>query len=506
MSNAKPKESAHSPPPPRSSRGGQVDLTQGAIFPKLASLAVPLVAGNILQTIYNLVDMFWVGRLGAEAVAAVSIVFPTQWLLISIAMGVTIAGAALVSQWTGAGRDDLAGFAAAQTVILAGAVSTLLATLAYLLRIPLLAFLGASGGLYQPTLDYVSIIFWSVPFTFLFLAFRAVMRGAGDTVRPMYLVIGSNVLNMVLDPFLILGIGPFPALGVAGAAWATLIARALVAVLGIGLLFSDRLAIRLKVEQLVPDWPTIQQLIRVGAPGGIDGAARSFAAVAMIAIVTRFGPIATAAYGIGIRVMSLVWGVSGAIGQAVATGVGQNLGANRPNRTKTVAWAGIGGTLVLVGGAGLCAILLAPAIVGVFVQDPAVIAEGARFLRISGWGFGLAGSLMVVQGAFQGAGRTGYSMILSILNRWALRMPLAAFLGWALGWGSDGLWWSFLLSDSTGFLIGVAWLQWGQWQQRLIDAEEEKPQPSKRIETEEGVGEPAFLSSSVEGQGSGPNP
>jgi putative MATE family efflux protein len=445
-------------PGPRRQR---IDLTRGAIVPKLAALAGPLVAGNILQTVYNLVDMFWVGWLGAEAVAAVSIVFPTQWLLISMAMGVTIAGAALVSQWTGADQPEQAAFAAAQTLVLAGAVSTLLATIAYLGRFALLDLLGATDALFEPTLAYVSIIFWSVPFTFIFFAFRSALRGVGDTVRPMYLAIGSNVFNMVLDPLLILGIGPFPALGVAGAAWATLISRALVAGIGIWLLFGGRIALTLKVKQLVPDWSTIAQLLRVGVPGGLDGAARSFAAVAIVAMVTRFGPEATAAYGIGIRVMSLVWTVSGAVGQAVAAGVGQNLGANELRRAARVAWSGMLGTFLVVGLAGVSAALLAPVIVGVFVSNPEAIAEGTRFLRISGWGFGFGGALMVIQGAFHGAGRTGYSMTLSVLNRWLLRMPIAILLAWSLNLGARGLWWSFLISDVTAFLIGTVWLQRG---------------------------------------------
>jgi len=219
------------PPTPKPPRRKRIDLTQGAVTPKLLALAGPLVAGNILQTVYNLVDMFWVGKLGSEAVAAVAIVFPTQWLLISMAMGVTIAGAALVSQWTGANQPERASFAAGQTLLLAGVVSTLLAVIAYVGRFALLRLMGATGVLFQPTLDYVSIIFWSVPFTFVFFAFRSSLRGVGDTVRPMYLAIGSNVLNMILDPFLILGLGPFPEMGVAGAAWATFIARALVAVI-----------------------------------------------------------------------------------------------------------------------------------------------------------------------------------------------------------------------------------------------------------------------------------
>ncbi len=216
----------------------------------------------------------------------------------------------------------------------------------------------------------------------------------------------------------------------------------------------------------------------MGIPGGLDGAARSFSAVAMIAIVTRFGPVPTAAYGIGVRVMSLVWTVSSGMAQSVATGVGQNLGANQPPRSKQVAWLGTGITFVLIGAAGLLAIALAPGIVGIFVEDEEVISAGTQFLRISGWGFGCAGALMVIQGAFQGAGRTGYAMILSILNRWLLRFPLAIGLGVVMGMGAAGIWWAFLVSDVIGFVVGAAWMQWGNWQQSLVGHRHVKPAPA----------------------------
>lgn len=454
--------------PQRNARRSKVDLTQGAVAPKLLSLAAPLVAGNILQTVYNLVDMFWVGKLGAAEVAAVSIVFPTAWLLISIAMGVTIAGAALVSQWTGAGDPDQASFSAAQMLTLATIVATLLAGGAYMGRFALMAFLGATGDLFEPTLAYLSIIFWSVPFTFIFYSYQSALRGVGDTVRPMYLVIASNVLNMVLDPFLIFGWGPFPEMGVAGAAWATLLARAIAAGVGLWFLLRPGGALTIRPRQLIPHWPTQYKILNLGIPGGIDGAARSFSAVAMVALITRFGPVATAAYGIGVRVMSLVWTISGAVGQGVGVGVGQNLGANQPERAARVAWVGTFGDLALLSGLGITAAIFAPQIVDVFVNDSEVVAEGTNFLRITGWGFGLSGALMVIQGAFQGAGRTGYSMILSLMNRWLLRLPIAWALAWPLGFGVAGLWWGYFLSDALGFVMGAGWMKWGPWQQNLV--------------------------------------
>ncbi|MBO8142203.1 MAG: MATE family efflux transporter [Firmicutes bacterium] len=447
---------------------GAVDFTRGPIAANLLRLAGPLVAGNILQTVYNLVDMFWVGRLGAAEVAAVSVVFPTDWLLTSIAMGITIAGASLVAQWTGAGKPRQASLIAGQTISVAVGFALLLSIVAHLLRVPLLALLGASGELFSHTYAYISVIIWSVPFTFLFFAFRSTLRGAGDTLRPMYLTVLSNGLNLVFDPILIFGWGPAPALGVAGAAWATLLARAIAGLLGFGYLLRGRLAVRVAPRDLIPRPELAWQLLRLGAPAALDGAARSFSAVAMVAIVTRLGPAVTAAYGVVNRVMSMVWTTSAAVGQAVGTGVGQNVGAQKLARSRQVAWTGVALDVAAVGFGGAVAAVLAPVIMRLFVADDSVIALGTDFLRVSGWAFGFSGGIMVVQGAFQGAGRTGVSMALSILNRWLLRMPLAAALIWGLQWGPAGLWWSFFLSDVLGFAIAGAWLWRSSWQQAVI--------------------------------------
>lgn len=449
---------------------GAIDFTRGSIPRNLVRLAWPLVAGNLLQTVYNLVDMFWVGRLGATEVAAVSIVFPTDWLLVSMGMGITVAGATFVSQWTGAKRPREADRVAAQTVSVAIITALILASMGHVLRLPLLRLMGATGDVFPHALSYMTVIIWSVPFTFLFFAFRSSLRGAGDTMRPMYLTVFSNVLNVVLDPILIFGWGPAPALGVAGAAWATLISRALAGLVGLGYLLSGTLAIRIRPKDLVPRWEIARELLQLGLPASLDGAFRSFSAVALVAIVARLGPVATAAYGIVNRVMSMIWTTSAAVGQAVGTGVGQNLGAGQLERSRRVAWAGVALDLLFLGTGGLLSVAAAPGIMRIFVNDAAVIAEGTAFLRVIGWGFGFAGAVQVVQGAFQGAGRTTVSMVLAFLNHWVLRFPVAIFLIWGLGWGSPGLWWAMFFSSTAGFAVAAMWLWRGGWQQAVINA------------------------------------
>ncbi len=460
-------------------------MTTGSITPKLASLAWPLVAGNLLQTFYNLADMFWVGRVGTAAVAAVSLMFPVSWLFVSLAMGLTAGSVALVSQHVGAGDDRAADNVVAQTTLLTALVGVVLSTVGYLFRRPLLELVGAEGAVYVQALQYIEVLFFSIPFTFLFFVFRAVLRGAGDTRTAMWLMVLSAGLNVVLDPLFILGWGPITGMGTRGAAVATLIARIFAAIVGVYVLLRGNWGIQLRLEDLTPDWPVLKKLVEIGYPATIDGAARSFAAVAMAALVARFGAVPTAAYGVGVRLMSVSWTISGAVGQATATGVGQNLGAKTPDRAAEVTWKATVGTLaVLFVAGGLMVAFPAPAI-QVFTDDPKVVDAGVHFLSIIGPFLSFFGGLMVIQGGFRGAGDTRVAMVLSFLSRWILRIPLALLLayGWTfqlgpvavsgLAWGVGGLWWSWSISAIGSFVAGVLWFSLGHWRQGVLEEEKQ---------------------------------
>jgi putative MATE family efflux protein len=462
-------------------------MTTGAITPKLAQLAWPLVVGNLLQTAYNLADMFWVGRVGAESVAAVSLMFPTAWLFVSVAMGITAAAVALVSQHIGAGDDRAAEHAVGQTVVLTVAVAVGLALVGYALREPLVWLIGARDLVYDLSLAYIEIIFAAIPFTFLFFAFRAVLRAAGDTKTAMWLVAVSAGLNIVIDPFFILGWGPFPAMGVRGAAIATFIARAFAAAAGFYILLDGGWGIRLRLRDLRPDPTVLRKLVDIGYPGTADGLLRSLAAVAMAALVARFGPIVTAAYGIGLRMMSVSWTVSGAIGQAAATGVGQNLGARTPDRAETVAWRATAAAMAALFGFGALAFGFPAELMRVFIADAAVIREGILFLRIGAFSWGFFGGLMVIQGAFRGAGFTKHAMVLSLLSRWVFRIPVMALLAFPLGLGAAGLWWGYALTTVAAFAVGVVWFNRGNWKAGVLEDDEAGP----RLPGEEGSVEPA---------------
>ncbi len=474
-----------------------VDMTSGAIAPKLLYLAWPLVVGNLLQTVYNVVDIFWVGRVSSEAVAGVSLMFPLAWMFISTAMGLTAATIALVSQHVGAGNTREADRVVGQSILLALAVAGVLTTFGWTFRRRLLSLIGAEGQVFTEAMAYIEVIFLALPLTFLFFVFRAALQGAGDTNTAMWLMVISAGMNVVLDPFLILGWGPFPAMGTRGAGWATFVARAFATGAGIYILLRGGFGVRLRIPDLRPDPSLLSELIDVGYPASLDGWARSFAAVVMAAFVAPFGTAVIAAYGIGARLMSVTWSVAGAVGQAAATGVGQNLGSDTPDRAARLTWVATGGTMLfLLGVAGVC-VAFPEIAVGIFVDDPAVIREGRMFLWIVAPFWTLFGGTMVIQGAFRGAGDTKVAMGLSFLSRWIFRVPLALVLAFSVsisipgtdvtvesfGIGVIGVWIAFAIGAFGAFLVASFWFRLGRWTEGIVETAEDIPavdQPTDR--------------------------
>ncbi len=470
-----------------------IDMTSGAIPPKLFTLAWPLVLGNLLQTFYNLADMFWVGRVSPEAVAAVSLMFPLSWMFISTAMGLTAATIALVSQHVGADQRRQADRVVAQTILLAVAVSSVLAALGLYFRRPLLTLMGAEGQVFADSMAYIEVIFLALPLTFLFFAFRSSLQGAGDTRTAMWLVVISAGLNVVLDPFFILGWGPFPAMGTRGAAVATFIARAFATAAGVYILLQGTYGVKLYVGDLKPDFAILYKLVDIGYPATLDGWMRSFAAVAMAGFVARFGYAATAAYGIGVRLMSVTWSVSGAVGDATSTGVGQNLGARTPDRAKAVARTAVLVTMAFIAACAALVIAFPAQAMAIFVDDVEVIAEGVVFLRIIAPFWALFAGVMVIQGAFRGAGNTREAMVLSLLSRWVFRVPVALVLAFTavtipytaitvptvgtIDLGVNGIWIAFAFGMAASFVVAVFWFRLGTWTEAVIDDEEAGDHP-----------------------------
>ncbi|WP_417600693.1 MATE family efflux transporter [Owenweeksia hongkongensis] len=443
------------------------DLTTGSIFKSLVSLAWPIIMANVLQTMYQLIDTFWLGRLGANAVASVSLSFPILFLVLSLGGGLTLAGTVIVAQHKGANNQKKVNYSSSQTVMVIFLISILLAFVGYFSASPLMKFVGAGPEVFQDSVDYFQVSSWGFIFLFMFFVFQSLMRGIGEVFMPMYIVLATVLLNLLLDPLFIFGYGPIKGQGVAGAAVASIITQGLSAVAGLWILFRGSYGIRIQFSQMKPDFKWIKKLFQLGIPSSLDQSSRAAGMTVMVMLVTGYGSEIVAAYGVGARILSLV--IVPALGFAMATTslVGQNFGAGKIMRTEKVA--NLSAMIALVGltSVGLIFFFFAEAIIAFFVPgDEQVIRDGALFIKIMAPSFGLLGVQQVLNGAFNGVGMTTVSMLISIFSLWIVRFPVAWMLSEKTTFSYEGIWWAFPASNLLAAIVAFAYFKSGSWKKR----------------------------------------
>ncbi len=439
-------------------------LVNEPIMKTLLMLSVPIIFANILQTAYQLTDTFWVGRLGADAVAAVSISFPVIFLLVSLGGGLAIAGTILIAQYKGRNNRKATDHVAAQTILMVFFVSLILSIIGYALSPYLLAIMGAGPDIYAGALSYMRISFMGIIFMFVYMVFQSLMRGVGDVRTPMYIVLGTVLLNLFLDPLFIFGYGIIPAFGVAGAAVASIGTQALSAIIGLLVLYSGKFGIKVRGSSFKPDFGLMLKMFRLGFPASIEQATRALGLVFMVVLVTGFGTEVIASYGIGTRILGFIIIPALGLSMATSTLVGQNMGAGKIDRAQKVvvlsAWLGFG-ALTLV---GALLFIFATPISALFIPgDAFAISLSASFIRIMAFTFGFIGVQQVLNGAFRGSGNTFISMMLAIVSLWVLRFPLAYLLAYHTSLAETGIWYAFPISNVIAALIAIAWFSRGTW-------------------------------------------
>ena len=469
-------------------------ITEGGLIRPMFDLAWPMLVIQFLQVTYNLADTFWLGQLSANAVGALSIAFPLVFLLISVGGGFTTAGSILVAQYTGADSEGSAGRVAGQTLSFVTIVATVLGIVGFLVTADMLALLPADPDTTAQVIplagEYMRLIFLGVPFLFGFFVFSSLMRGYGNTRTPMRVMAISVFLNVVLDPFLIFGWGPFPAMGIEGAAIATVFARAVATVIGVYILFQTPSGPTVEFRHLVPDLDIIEKIVRVGVPSATEQSMSALAMITLTAIVASFPPAVVAAFGLGNRLISLVFLPAIGLGRATNTMVGQNLGADKVDRAaRSVRIAAIAASTFLIGVAVLAALFPEP-IIAVFMRgDTTTGAEtirlGADYMRIRAIEFGFIGVMQVLLGAFRGAGNTKTAMTISIITLWVGRVPAVYYLAFIAGWGATGIWVGMALGHILGAIVAAAWFARGTWKEAIIEGEVGEPTPGPEVEVED---------------------
>ncbi|MBL0765195.1 MATE family efflux transporter [Marivirga atlantica] len=424
---------------------------------------------NILHTAYQLIDTFWLGRLGANAVAAVSISFPILFLILSIGAGLTLAGTVIVANHKGAENQVEVNYSSSQTVLVIFFVSILLAVIGYFSAAPLMKLVGAGPEILNDSVRYFKFSSFGFVFLFMFFVFQSLMRGIGNVMLPMYIVLSTVLLNLVLDPLFIFGWGNIPGYGVAGAAVASVITQGISAFIGIGILIRGKKGIQIKSKHMRFDFTWVKRMFKLGVPSSLEQSSRAAAMTVMVMLVTSFGSEVVAAYGIGARVLSLI--VVPALGFAMATTtlVGQNIGAGKLKRANKIG--DLSNKIAFFGltGIGMLLFVFAEPITRFFVpNDEQVIQDGALFIKIMAPSFGLLGVQQVLNGVFNGAGFTSASLLISVFSLWMIRFPTAFVLSHKTTLAFEGIWWAFPISNLIAAIIAFIYYKMGYWKIRSI--------------------------------------
>ena len=446
----------------------QEEILKGNIAKTLIILGWPLMIGGLLHTMYNLIDTFWLGKLGKEAITAPANTWPIIWLMMSLGMGAAIAAVALVSQYTGAQEKEMANKAASQVFGFISIVAVIIGILGFLFSPYILTFISVPSEIFDIVLEYLRIIFLDIPFMFVTFAFEFILRGVGDTRTAVKITGASLVLNMILDPIMIFGIGGVPRLEVAGAALATVISRALVGFIAIYLLFSGKVGIKLEKRYLFPEKKFIKKILSIGMPSSIGQSTVAFGFVVLMKFVNSIGIAAIGAYGIGNRITSVIFTVTGGITGANTTMIGQNLGAQQETRAERCVWTSIALVFSVLMAASVALYLTRSWTFRIFVDDSEVIAEGMNFIKIFVFSLPFFSVFQTVGSTFQGSGQTKYQMVLGMIRLWGMRIPLCFLFAFTVDKGATGIWLGMAVSNILGSLVALAFFMTGRWKKTVI--------------------------------------
>jgi len=451
------------------------DFTTGSIWRHLLVFSWPMFVGNLFQSLYNTVDSFWVGRyLGADALGAVSVSFPAIFALVSLIMGLTMATTTLVAQYRGARQDDQVRRTVANSVLLIVVLGLASTVVGYVFRFSLLRLMRTPEEILEPAALYLGVFSVGLVPMFLYNSLSAVLRGLGDSRTPLRFLIYATVVNIILDPLFILGLGPVPAMGVAGAAWATVLAQLLSAVLSVYYIGRVTDLFPQVRSQWKPDGMLLRRLVAIGVPAGLQTSVVAFSEAILMVIINTFGTDVVAGFSAAIRIDQFAFLPALSIGLAVTALVGQNLGAGKQERVREIVRSSSWLTVAITGAATVVFLAWPEPLVRIFTGEPPVVAEGARYLRIVGLSFVPLGLIFVLGGVLRGAGDTMATMVITFLTMWVARLPVAWYLSYGLGWGVAGTWWAVVFSTVVGLILNWMYYRSGNWLKKVIV----QPQPS----------------------------
>ena len=441
-------------------------ILQGSMGKAILALAVPVVINSFLQTMYNLTDTYWLGQLGTNELAAINLVSPLQQIVVNFGSGLTVAGAVLIAQLIGASKKEEAASMASQIFVCAMIFSIICAGVIAIFTPTVVNWLGADEATAKVANVYLRIVILDMPFLYMVNIFAAIRQAQGDTVSPMFLNLTGILLNVILDPLLMIVIH----WGAAGAALATVIAKAVPAMISLVILKRDTTGVRIRLKGFRFEKSKMKSILTVGLPTAIGGSTMQLGFLLMSRNVYVYGTGAMAAYGIGNKVNGLITLPSNGIGSAVATIVGQNIGANQIDRAEKgykIARR-VSVIFLFVGGMILSRPFLSEAIVGLFSTDEEVIAMAADFLSIMAlWCF-TNGVYNSTSGLFQGSGHTEVTMAVDATRLWVFRFATLYVCEHWLHMGDRSSWYSVVVSNALSSVILYVVYRTGLWKKKRV--------------------------------------
>jgi len=449
-------------------RGNEYDFTKGSIGRAILLLSVPMVLEMSMESIFAVVDIFFVSRLGPEAIATVGLTESMLTIIYAIAIGLSMATTAIISRRIGEKNKEQAAISAVQAILVGIVISMPISILGIYYSEELLLLMGASQEIIQNYSGYTTVMLASNSVIMLLFIINAVFRGAGDAAISMRVLWTANILNIILDPLLIFGIGPFPELGVMGAAVATTIGRGLGVIYQFYLLSQKDNRISIASEHLRIDLPILNRLFRLSIGGIGQYLIATSSWIGLVRIIAEFGSEALAGYTIAIRIIifSLLpsWGMS----NAAATLVGQNLGAEKPDRAEKSVWITAVFNMVILMLIGVLLYIFASDLIRLFSDQEEVISIGTQCLRVICFGYFFYSWGMIMVQAFNGSGDTITPTLLNFICFWIVEIPIAYYLAMSMGYEEYGVFLSIVIAESLLGVLGVMMFRRGRWKLRKV--------------------------------------
>ncbi|HHX96241.1 MAG TPA: MATE family efflux transporter [Clostridia bacterium] len=446
------------------------DFTEGSIPRHLIIFALPMFLGNLLQAFYNIIDSIWVGRfLGHQAFAAISVSFPVIFVLIALIIGITMGTTTLVGQYYGAKKNELVSKTISNSLLLLLVFGSIISLAGVIFSRRILLFINAPLDVLDMAADYLKIFSSGLLGMFLYNGISGILRGLGDSRTPLKFLFYATILNLILDPFFIFGLGPFPRLEVRGAALATIIAQGISALISLRYLFVTSGLVKIKSEFWKIDFKIVKLIFKIGLPAGLQHVFISLSSLLVSSIVNSFGSTIVAGFGAGATIDQFAFMPAMSLGMAVSSLVAQNLGAGKNERVQeSVYWSSLI-TLIITLLISLAAFFIPQLLLFPFTTDPGVIAAGSRYLHYLSFAYIPMALMFTLGGVLRGAGDTFIAMLFTLISLWTIRIPLARYLSQIPTLGIEGVWIGIAVSPLIGLLLNYLYYRSQRWKKSIVN-------------------------------------